>query len=313
MFTQESLSSQLLDQLSDGVYCIDHSRKILYWNKGAENLSGYSREEVLGKSCWDQILLHQGSQDSHYEFGCCPLIQTMKDGQYRQEDIFLSHKNGQRLPIVAKISPLQNDEGKVIGVIEAFSDNTSKYTLLQRMKEIEDMAMHDPLTRLANRRYLEETINSKLEELRRNNWPFGVLFIDIDQFKQINDNYGHDVGDEVLKHIANTLNSNNRPFDINGRWGGEEFVSLVSNVNIENLYRVAERYRKKLHSTPLELNGTVFRPTVSIGATVAHADDCIETLIKRADNLMYQSKSQGRNCVSIDTHQLNSQIAQASN
>jgi len=166
------------------------------------------------------------------------------------------------------------------------------------MKQLEEMALLDPLTRLANRQHIEANLQRRLEEYTRYGWTFGVLFIDIDHFKKINDSYGHDIGDKVLKLVSLTLQNSLRPFDFLGRWGGEEFVALVVNVNEKQLVHIAERARRLLEQSQILLKQDPIKVTVSMGATMAIRGDTLEDLIKRADRLMYRSKSAGRNRVS---------------
>jgi diguanylate cyclase (GGDEF)-like protein len=168
-----------------------------------------------------------------------------------------------------------------------------------RVNELEKLTLLDNLTQLANRNYLEREIQSRFEEKKRLNVPFGILFIDIDHFKKINDRYGHDVGDEVLKFVANTLVANSRPFDLYGRWGGEEFIGIIRNINAKKLELLGNRVRTLVeHSYIIHENEKLY-VTISLGATLVKKHDTIDSLIKRADMLMYKSKAAGRNCLTI--------------
>ncbi|MEK7750071.1 MAG: GGDEF domain-containing protein [Planctomycetota bacterium] len=162
------------------------------------------------------------------------------------------------------------------------------------------MALLDPLTELANRRYTELNIQTKLDEMRRYGRPFGILFVDIDHFKNINDFYGHDIGDKVLTMVANTFMKNVRASDIVGRWGGEEFIAIIPNINEAQLYFTANKLRVLVEQSGFSLNSGIVQVTVSIGATLALLKDTAETLLERADKLLYYSKANGRNRVSID-------------
>jgi diguanylate cyclase (GGDEF)-like protein len=171
----------------------------------------------------------------------------------------------------------------------------------QRLEELQEMAMHDPLTGIANRRFVEISLAARLEELRRYNFPFAILFSDVDNFKQINDTYGHTVGDRILKMVSATLAHSLRSFDVIGRWGGEEFVTLLVNIQPEDLFTLSDRLRRLVRKSQLTLeNGETIGVTVSIGATIARVVDTTDTLVERADKLMFESKRRGRNLVSID-------------
>ena len=135
--------------------------------------------------------------------------------------------------------------------------------------------------------------------MSRYGWPFGVLFVDVDHFKQVNDIYGHGVGDEVLKMIALSLTAGLRPFDMLGRWGGEDFLAVGANVRADDLAGMAERCRVLVESSEMRAGGQTIRPTVSIGATLGLPGDTVESLVKRSDELMYQSKLAGRNRLTV--------------
>jgi diguanylate cyclase (GGDEF)-like protein len=171
----------------------------------------------------------------------------------------------------------------------------------QRLEELQELAMHDPLTGIANRRFVEINLSARLEELKRYGFDFSVLFIDADNFKQINDNHGHTVGDRILKMISATIANSLRSFDIIGRWGGEEFVVLLINTNDKHLFNLADRLRRLVAQSALTLdNGEVLKVTVSMGATTAQNGDTVDSLVERADKLMFESKRRGRNLVSIE-------------
>jgi diguanylate cyclase (GGDEF)-like protein len=136
--------------------------------------------------------------------------------------------------------------------------------------------------------------------------PFGVLMIDIDFFKRVNDSYGHDTGDQVLKMTAGSLSGGLRSYDFLGRWGGEEFLAIVTNINLAGLKRIAERMRMLVETSLIFLNGNdrsierAVRITVSGGGAIIRAGETLEALINRADRSLYQSKNSGRNRVTID-------------
>jgi diguanylate cyclase (GGDEF)-like protein len=230
----------------------------------------------------------------------CPIDQLISDNCYEGGEFILRHKDGHRIPVLERISPILDSNGQVVGVAQVFSDNYSKVTLKKRIDDLQKQSLIDPLTKLANRRAMEIYLTSRREEFRRFRWPFGVLFIDIDHFKQINDNYGHIVGDDILRMVAETLSHNNRPFDIIGRWGGEEFLAIIANVDLKALKEIADRYRVFIRKSKLARSKGDIRVTVSIGATLCRKDDTTRSLIKRADDLMYRCKNSGRDCVSID-------------
>ena len=299
MYLSRESYKKIIDNLRDGLYIIDQGRKIVFWNQAAERISGFSSAEVVGRSCSENILCHVDDSGSNLCGGNCPLAATMQQGAAHDAEIFLHHKNGHRVPVSVRITPLCDDKGKIIGGVEMFSDNSNKNANDLRLLELEKLALLDGLTQLANRRYLERELEARLEEMSRYDIPFGVLFMDLDDFKRVNDHFGHDTGDRVLRFVSATLNANSRPFDLYGRWGGEEFVGIVRNVSFANLKHMGQRLRKLVEKSFLLEAGENLRVTVSIGATMALKGDSIPTLLQRADALMYQSKAAGKNRLTL--------------
>ena len=302
MISNPQFYIQVLDNMYEGVYFVDNNRKITYWNKSAESISGYSRDDVLGQPCWNNILKHIDQCGHSHCQDSCPLACTLADGEPREVELYLHHKQGHRVPVSLRVAPLRDEQGNICGAIEIFVDNSAKVAILERVEELEKMAMIDTLTKLPNRRYLEAKLPYLLSEYHETGLAVGVLFIDVDHFKKINDIYGHDIGDEVLKMVANTLAMNSRAADIFCRWGGEEFVGIVHNVTESQLEEIANRLRLLVANSSLDIGGEEIKVTLSIGATTFRRKDSVETLLKRADELMYHSKQTGRDRVTIKPH-----------
>ncbi|MGB7116466.1 MAG: GGDEF domain-containing protein [Anaerolineales bacterium] len=290
---------RIVENLHDGLYFVDRDRIITYWNKAAEQISGFTANEVVGKSCSDNILTHVDSDGNNLCTGMCPLAATIADGKPREAEVYMHHKDGHRIPVSVRVSALTDRDGYIIGGVELFTDISNQAANDLRVKELEKLALLDNLTQLANRNYIEREIQSRFEEKKRFNVPFGILFIDIDHFKKYNDIYGHPAGDEVLNFVANTFIANTRPFDIYGRWGGEEFIGIIRNINGKDLELLGNRLRSLTENSYIIHENEKLYVTISIGATLANENDTIHTLIKRADTLMYKSKAAGRNCLTI--------------
>ncbi len=300
MSVTQDAYKRIVENLHDGLYFVDTDRVITYWNKAAERISGFSAEEVIGRSCKDSILTHIDSQGKSLCHGFCPLEATMSDGQPRESKVYMHHKNGHRIPVSVRVNPLIDDDGNIIGGVELFTDISSQAANELRVKELEKLALIDNLTQLANRNYIEREFESRFQEKKRFNIDFGILFIDIDHFKNFNDTYGHDVGDSVLKFTAQTFVSTSRPFDLYGRWGGEEFLGIIRNVHQKDLITTGNRIRSMIEHSYITHENKKLSVTISIGATLVKDDDTVESIVKRADTLLYKSKAAGRNCLTSD-------------
>jgi diguanylate cyclase (GGDEF)-like protein/PAS domain S-box-containing protein len=290
----------LVDNLHDGVYFVDRDRIITYWNKGAERITGYKSEQVLGRSCRDNLLNHVNTEGLQLCQDHCPLSGCMQDGKTREVDVFLHHAHGHRVPVLVRTAPFQNEKGEITGSVETFTRDTGVMSVHQELRELRDKVNTDKLTGIGNRRYLDGCLKTAIMELDDNKDLFtGLVFLDIDKFKQINDTYGHDVGDRALRMVAATLQHNLRKTDILGRWGGEEFlVILYGLVSTQWLATIAETLRMLVESSRLDLETSSLSVTVSSGATLLRCDDTPESSFNRVDGLLYQSKQAGRNRIS---------------
>ncbi|MBI1320740.1 MAG: diguanylate cyclase [Candidatus Hydrogenedens sp.] len=291
----------LLDHLKDGVCYVDLDGVVTYWNQGAETITGFRRDEVIGLAVTEHPLSHLDAGGEALVGEVNVFSRVMQSDSAIEEEVFVQHANGRLVPVLTRVSPIRDSRGHVIGALEVFSDNSAKLQDRNRIEELEEIALLCPLTAVGNRRYAEIALKSACEELNRYGWRFAVLFADLDHFKSVNDTYGHKAGDEVLKVAAQALKGALRNFDFVGRWGGEEFIVILPNMNDELLPVVAERCRAAIESAVYEHDGKVIRITASLGATLAREKETTEELVERADQLMYQSKQAGRNRCSFDT------------
>ncbi|MEJ2109409.1 MAG: GGDEF domain-containing protein [Acidobacteriota bacterium] len=290
---------ELLSNIRDGVYFTDIERRITYWNAGAERITGYKAMEVVGKRCADNILIHIDRTGRSLCTSLCPLAKSMKNNAAYEAEVYLHHKQGHRIPVFTRVTPLHDADGNLIGGAEFFTDISRQEVLAERLKELNRLALLDALTELPNRHHLVPELNARLNEKTRSKLNFGVIFIDIDRFKIINDSLGHQVGDLVLKTTANTLKVSVRPFDLVGRWGGDEFVCIVRDIERDNLQEMAQRLLVLLNSSTVNTDKESIKIDASIGVTMAEANDTEETLLQRADALMYASKQKGGNRITF--------------
>lgn len=285
----------MLDHLYEGAYIVDTSRKIVYWNEGCERITGFTAKEVVDSYCYTNILQHVDQEGNKLCMNGCPLTKTIDQGEVVERDVFLHHKKGHRVPVSVKSMPLYNESSEIVGAIEVFTDTRFRESNYEENMRLKQMVHLDNLTGLYNRRYIDFQLYQAVNEYIEFDAQFGVLFVDIDHFKHINDTYGHSFGDEVLKTISNTIKANVRPFDFVGRWGGEEFLIILKRIDMKTLKVISERIRILCENSATQYDGETVSVTISIGGSLYRNKEVINDLIKRADNLMYESKSTGRN------------------
>jgi len=295
----EELYLNIINNLCDGVYFVDTERTIVFWNKAAEEITGYTSEEIVGRHCQDNLLNHIDTDGRPLCTLGCPLFATIIDGQQRKETVYVRHKKGHRIPILVNIFPVWED-GEITGAIEVFTQNSPIVYEDDLVEHLSGIAMHDGLTKLPNRRYLESFLDYKISEYKRFDKSFAVLFADIDDFSKFNNDYGHETGDLVLTNIAESLMHNVRKNDLVGRWGGEEFVGIYSINKSYEASIIAEKFRLLIANTNVDTGGQSLHVSASVGITTVRQNDTAASLIERADQNMYKSKKNGKNRVTVN-------------
>lgn len=297
---EKDFYKEVIDNLYDGVYFVDRDRVITYWNKGAERITGYSAEHTIGRACRDNLLNHVTANGVELCLRNCPLAAVMEDGNPREAEVYLHHKDGYRVPIIVRATALRDKEGNIIGAIESFSNNKGVIDARRQLREMRHIVHTDRLTGIGNRQLVEGRLRAVIAECAHTHGSAGLLFMDIDNFKRVNDAYGHMVGDKVLSMVTATFHHSLRSTDTIGRWGGEEFIAILKDIENDNaLRRIAEKVRTLVELSHLDVKDQNLTVTISIGATRLRPDDTPESIVDRADRLMYQSKKAGRNFVTI--------------
>jgi diguanylate cyclase (GGDEF)-like protein/PAS domain S-box-containing protein len=297
---KEELYQSILGRISDGVYVVDRDLKVNYWNRGAVNITGYQVSDVIGKLSTDSLLEQVDENGVVLSNGECPLTACLADGQEHEALVFMNHADGQRIPVKVHTLPIFNADGAISGAVEIFQDHSSHMFALEQISMLQKATLLDTLTGVGVRHYTQARLEEGLAMLKDKNASFSIFFIDVDHFKQANDRYGHEAGDRVLAMVASTLVHACRSFDFVGRWGGDEFVVIASNSASSRLSAFGERMRALVAQGSIVYGAFKIRVTISLGGTVARPEDTVESLVTRADQLMYESKASGGNKVSVE-------------
>lgn len=278
--------------LGEGVYVLNSERRIVFVNPAAEALLGWSAAELLGQDAHE--LFHYKRPDgTPFPAEECIAHKSLCSGEvHRNHEDYFIRKDGTWVPVAVVTAPIVR-EGQVAGSVTAFHDVTERKEAQDRIRHL---AHHDSLTGLPNRRLLTDRMNQSLAQARRFKRSMAVVFIDLDEFKCINDTLGHDVGDGLLKVVATRLKRCVRAGDTVSRTGGDEFVIILSEIaRVEDAEVVV---RKVLESVafPIRVKKYTLHITASIGISLYPADAAdAETLMKHADVAMYNAKRTGKN------------------
>lgn len=290
----------LVENIFDGLLQVNMEGYITAWNQGAERITGYSSHKIIGQGFREVFPKHLQGTGEQLRENISLISKTMEDGIEREGLTSFKHKEGYYIKLLVRVVALRDETGKIVGIFEIINDNKGLMSIYQQNKRTEETILFDSLTGIGNRAHIESRIRQTLEYIRGSGEYAGVMFMDIDYFKDFNDTYGHLIGDKVLRFVANSLRHHLRTSDSCGRWGGEEFLALIRETSPEGLKAAAEKLRALVSQTTIEENGQHLNVSISIGATSIRETDTLESLIKRADELMYKSKARGRNCVTID-------------
>jgi diguanylate cyclase (GGDEF)-like protein/PAS domain S-box-containing protein len=290
---------QLLEELYEGVYFVDAQRRITYWNRGAQHISGYSADEVVGHYCQDNILNHVDEAGTQLCFGQCPLMKTIEDGLPHECELYLHHKKGHRLPVRVHVTPIRDANRKIVGAVEMFVEVQSSKQRSDLIDQLQNRGFLDNLTALGNRRFLEIELFKALQDFRQHGLPFAAILADVDHLRIINEHYGHEIGDQILRAVAETLSRTVSESHILGRWSVDEFLILVPNPSVDHLADIAERCRSLVERTTVPVGASQVNATISAGASPVDALDTMELFVRRLEGLLQRSKYAGRNRVTV--------------
>ncbi len=284
---------RILDNLYDAVWILNKERQITHWNDGAEKLTGYCPDEMLGVDCRERKLVHLSKDGVDLCDSICPLLETDSLHEIREAQVYIRHKEGHLVPAHARMVPTRDANGHIIGAVEIFSGRSVGDEIEKRLEELERLARLDVLTRLPNRRYVEEVVAAHLAELERFDRYFGVMMIDLDGFARMNEKFGNDSGDDVLRMIARTWFLAARPFDTVARWEGDTFAVVGVHLDHEGLRAMAERFLMLLANLLKPWDRSALGIEASIGATMVRRGDSSDSVILRAEKTLGDAKLGG--------------------
>lgn len=281
-----------LNSIGDAVLVVNPQGEVIYLNTVAEKLTGWSSKAALGHPVEDVFRIVDGTTR---ERAVSPSRRAISEGRIVELELgsVLIRKDGTDLAIEDSAAPILNRSGAIVGAVIVFHDARESRTVTARMSH---QAHHDSLTGLPNRLLLMERLNQAIGMAGRHHKQIALLFLDLDHFKEINDAYGHAVGDHLLRDIAGDIVSCVRGTDTVSRLGGDEFVILLTQVEaMRDAAQVAEKLLAKF-ARPRVIDGHSLKVTLSIGIS-SYPENGLDAgaLMQNADSAMYVTKSQGRN------------------
>lgn len=273
----------ILEGLPTAVYLVDRDRRILLWNRGAEELTGYLRQEVIGRSCRDDLLMHCDENQACLCGVACPLQKTMLDGHPRAAEVFLLHKNGNRVPVTVRAAPIHDEAGLLIGAVECFEKRPILLTVDVALRQVSQGASLDEVTGILGRAGILAGLQVYVANYTASPLPFGVLTIAVDGLDRLRHADGRNGVNAVLYATAQTLASMLGPNDMIGRWSEERFVAVVNGCTASTLLAAAGRMKRMASLDGVPWWGDRITVTLSMGGAVVRDGDTPETLVSRAE------------------------------
>jgi diguanylate cyclase (GGDEF)-like protein/PAS domain S-box-containing protein len=279
----------VLDSLQTGVSLVDRSGKILFWNQGAERLTGHKRHEVVGRSCRDNILVHCNDQGCVSCGANCPFTRTMHEGKPQEAKMQLRHKNGHPVHVQMRLAPIRDPHGSIIGLAESFDEQQFTSDRDRDQQNLIEHGCMDETTNVPNREFTQFHLGEIVASFARYHLPFGIMLVQIDQFDYFRSTYGRPAGDAVLRVVAQTTKNSLRPSDFLGRWAEDEFLAILMSCGTAEAEKAGERIRKVIRCAGLQWWGDKLTVTASAGYGIAQAGDTMDSLLLRGQDSLKQA------------------------
>ncbi len=285
--------------LYDGYFLLDSNENYCIWSDGMPSMTGLPLQSVLGRT-WQPVDVQLASltddKPSPEHRDETMVGQVLKNSRAQFAGRLCRVRGTRHLKVDVYTMPILASNGTVQGVVQLLRNKSGVRRQSCEYVELKLAATRDPLTGVANRGQLETQLRHMLEEFhaQEGTRPLSAIFLDVDKFKRINDTYGHQIGDQVLVDLTRQLQHETYSGEIIGRYGGEEFVVLCPDTDLEATVRRAERLRHAIMKSSVGGISTL-TVTSSFGVSTARVGDTVQTILERADNCLYRAKETGRN------------------
>jgi diguanylate cyclase (GGDEF)-like protein/PAS domain S-box-containing protein len=287
-FEDPQIYRTILETLKSGLYVVDRERRIVFWNDGAERITGYLRHEVVGHSCVENVLKHCNADKCELCGQRCPLTSALRDARPVEATGFIHHKGGHRLFVHLWPTPVRNQHGSVIGALQNFEGRYFVPNPDRRENTLGAYGLLDAVTGVANHVMMQSHLRETLATFSELNVPIGILCIQLGELDHFRHNYGQEAANSILRVVAQTIENSVRPTDFLGRWADDKFLAILVNCQVSALDSVRERIHQMLASGGIDWWGRELRIAVTVQETTAQSGDTIELLLERVEQAFRQ-------------------------
>lgn len=296
---QQLLHRLLLEALPLGVYAVNRDGKVILWSEGAEQLTGYLRQDVVGRSCQEELLTNRDAENNPLDGATIPLLATLHEGRSATGQLTLRTKAGQFVPVRIRTVPLRDDHGSLLGAAEIFEPLSPPSHEERRQSKLAAYGCLDSLTGLLNHSLIQAHLRESLSLHLVYPVPFCVLAFAVDELPELRKRYGQAGVDAALRSVAQTLENGLRPTDFLGRWMENEFLAILTECSANDVLKVAERLSRLVRNTGIPWWGDKIHVTVSVGATPVIDNDTVGSIVSRAEQALRESSGAGINRVAL--------------
>ncbi|MGA7219847.1 MAG: diguanylate cyclase [Candidatus Sulfotelmatobacter sp.] len=281
-FEDPEIYRDILDGLQIGVSVVDLRNAIVFWSDGAEHVTGYSRMDVLGHSCTDNILQHCNQRSCEMCTPACPMASALRDGKPMEAMSFIHHKSGYRTQVHTWAIPLRDKHGLMIGIIQTFEGEFAIGGTGPGERSMRERGNVDEATGLPNEVMMQVHLREMLGTLREFRASFGVVCLELPNLLQFRSRYGQVAARSILQVLAHTLRNTVWPTDFVGRWSTDRFLVILSACPEDALQVVAQRILNMASNATIQWWGEELSVRVSIGTTIARVGDTMDSIMLRA-------------------------------
>jgi len=289
----------ILDSLPSGVCAIDREGKIVYWNEGAERITGHLRQDVLGHRCDAEFLEHTDSDNNLLMGDAIPVSEAVREGCSKNARASLRGKDGHFVSIKLQTLPFRDERGSIRGAVEIFEQAATPAINNRRLNKLAAYGCLDVLTGVLTRQMMEGHLHENLGLNARHPVPFCIICVAVDDLVHIRERFGRPAVDAALRTAAQAIHGGLRPTDFVGRWSDLGLLAILTACDESEVTKVGERLRKLVHCSGINWWGDSVRITISIGATPAHDNDSVESIVARAQQALRESSSPPGNCMVV--------------
>jgi PAS domain S-box-containing protein/diguanylate cyclase (GGDEF)-like protein len=287
-----------LDSLEAGVCMVDQNRKISYWNDAAERITGYLRQDVLGRFCGEILLIKFHENKAAICEHVCPLVDAMRDGHIRESRVYLHHKSGYAVPVTLRAAPIRDHRGRVVGAAESFVKRPS----VPRARPDSGLSVGhglDATTQLPDYSFTESHLLERIKFAAQHSISFGLVCIQLENLDQLTATHGLDATEAILNVVAHSLRNGLGPLDFVGRWSDDQFLAIVTNCAPPNLQSTADRLKRLAESSEIVWWGDQLSVLALVGGTIVNPGESVESLLQRTGSALKQAATEHGSFASV--------------